>query len=79
MSDPIHKEFQSEMDAYAWLMEHGRGKALHISVLHEGYCTQGDNSPCNCPATYMVDDMSVGRLWLNAKPEADWRDRHRSN
>jgi hypothetical protein len=61
--------FRSQLELAQWSAEHGRGKALHVQVLHDENCTP---DVCSCNPIYEVEPLTVESYLEGAKAQRKW-------
>ncbi len=71
--------FRTLVAAQNWLVEHGNGRALHLTVLHDAACLHGRDHACTCEPEVVVEDLSTESAGQGARAQRRWLDRHRSN
>ena len=63
-----------------WLAEHGRGRALHLLVLHDEWCPSGDGGRgCTCSPHFLIEALTPETLLRGQRDQRKWLSRHERN
>jgi hypothetical protein len=75
----MRSEFANEAAMMKWLAEHGEGRSLHVSVLHDEACLRGPNHACTCRPAFVVEELTVDSYMRGQTAQRQWFGRHRRN
>ena len=74
------RTFPSMAKAMKWLAKHGRGRALHLAIMHDDWCPSGTGGRgCTCTPHVMVDELTAETVQRGEREEREWLSRHERN
>lgn len=64
--------FRSMDEAQSWMIEHGRGKTLHLFILHDDGCPKQKGWACACHPDYVVEELTAESYERGERGQRDW-------
>lgn len=57
----------------------GKGRVVHLLVLHDDDCLHGSSHPCTCTPEFAVEEATVENVLRGAERQRSWLTRHQRN